>query len=102
MSELKMDSALKAKWLDALRSGPFIQGRGYLERNGEHCCLGVLCAIQDNEWKRYWDDEESLYTEALPVPLSAGLRSDECETLASMNDNGEPFSVIADYIEANL
>jgi len=101
-----MDANLKAMWVEALRSGEYKQGNGYLEKNGLHCCLGVLCAIQDSEWKRYWQDdameEEALYTEKLPPKLSASLTPTTCRHLANMNDDGSPFAEIADYIEANL
>ena len=49
-----MNAQIKKEWLEALRSGEFLQGTGrlrYSERklNGQnvkrHCCLGVLCEI---------------------------------------------------------
>lgn len=36
---------MKDKWVAALRSGKYTQGRGYLNSNGSLCCLGVLCEI---------------------------------------------------------
>lgn len=49
-----MNSEVKAKWLEALRSGEYEQGEGYLdvlEADGtrKFCCLGVLCdlAVKD-------------------------------------------------------
>lgn len=37
------------KWVTALESGEYDQGRGYLNTNTGLCCLGVLCelAVQD-------------------------------------------------------
>lgn len=32
-------------WLDALRSGEYEQGKGYLNKDGKLCCLGVLCEV---------------------------------------------------------
>lgn len=97
-----MDAGLKAKWVEALRSDKYKQGTGYLEREGRHCCLGVLCEIQDSEWRRFWDDGESLYTERLPPALGASLESTDFEELAQMNDSGKSFAEIAEHIEANL
>lgn len=38
----KLDAQVKDSWLKKLRSGTFARGRGYLCRNHEYCCLGVL------------------------------------------------------------
>lgn len=32
-------------WTEALRSGRFKQGKSYLNRDGECCCLGVACEV---------------------------------------------------------
>lgn len=37
-----MDIETKTKWIEALKSGKYVQGTGQLYRNGKHCCLGVL------------------------------------------------------------
>jgi hypothetical protein len=55
-----MDPVVKSRWLDALRSGDFEQGREFLERvdetkkffglvtkkSSKYCCLGVLASIE--------------------------------------------------------
>lgn len=48
-----MSKTLSSKWIDALRSGKYTQGRGYLKSlNNEYCCLGVLCDVIDpSKWK---------------------------------------------------
>lgn len=33
------------KWVDALRSGKYAQGMGYLNKDGKFCCLGVACDL---------------------------------------------------------
>lgn len=43
--DMTMDPKIKTDWLEALRSGEFTQGRGALQRDGEFCCLGVLCEL---------------------------------------------------------
>lgn len=37
------------KWIEALRSGEYRQGRSALCRDGGYCCLGVACAIYVDE-----------------------------------------------------
>lgn len=40
-----MDSKIKADWVARLRSKDYPQGRSYLKRGGNYCCLGVLCEM---------------------------------------------------------
>lgn len=41
-----MKAELKEKWLEALRSGKFKQGKGALRNSAdEYCCLGVFCSV---------------------------------------------------------
>jgi hypothetical protein len=44
-----MNPEVKEKWLTALRSGDYAQGKGKLERvvdgQSKYCCLGVLCDL---------------------------------------------------------
>lgn len=54
----KMDPEIKAKWIEALRSGKYKQGHSHLRQRdketGEerYCCLGVLCDIvEPNSWQ---------------------------------------------------
>lgn len=103
-----MDSVIKKKWVDALRSGKYRQARMQLkERNpGRHCsycCLGVLCNVID---PKGWDGEwfRGIETE-LPFELRRGLgiTEDQQNTLVSMNDDDlANFETIAQYIEENL
>lgn len=103
MTEAKMDAALKAKWVEALRSGKYAQGSGVLKISTSFCCLGVLCDIQAGDWDAITKDlGGSLYTEKLPKRLAAGLTADQRAKLARMNDEGIHFPEIADYIEQNL
>lgn len=61
-----MDATVKRKWVEALRSGRFQQGVGYLRKNdvvydvhdpfgvpptpvSRYCCLGVLCELAVEE-----------------------------------------------------
>ena len=51
-----MNSKVKQKWLDALRSGEYQQGDGCLYNGSRYCCLGVLTDLyiqefDDKEWE---------------------------------------------------
>lgn len=102
-----MDAQLKAKWVEALRSGEFKQASQTLQDGfGANCCLGVLARIQGenlNDWSE-GDREIS----CLASHLSGGLDAEVMLRLARMNDGGlnktqpSSFPEIADYIEANV
>lgn len=121
-----MPAELKTKWLEALRSGEYKQGRGFLYHpaTDSYCCLGVLKEVSDGDLKKTF---RSVYREGgcLPtVPTSdwyethgikgfksviPGYWSGE-QALTSMNDglvsvnraDSKSFSEIADWIEENV
>jgi hypothetical protein len=39
----------RTKWVAALRSGKYEQGKGYLRIGPRHCCLGVACELAKKE-----------------------------------------------------
>ena len=93
-----MDANLKAKWVEALRSGDFKQTtEGYFKHGKSFCCLGVLCVVAGEPPVL----EENKSGNWLFVDNEAGL-SDVSMRLASMNDDGASFADLADYIETNL
>lgn len=49
-----MNQEIKQKWLEALRSGKYEQGKYYLNRDGVYCCLGVLCDLYLKEHNLQW------------------------------------------------
>lgn len=53
-----MNQEIKAKWVEALRSGEYPQGRQYLNQNGNFCCLGVLTDLYIKEHNKEWTQEE--------------------------------------------
>lgn len=115
-----MDPALKALWIQELRSGEYQQGEGrlrYLDAGGieRFCCLGVLCNIvQPSKWDKPEDHSgvggyitliahnnagdmpSSVVYERSGLPEAAGVE------LSRMNDDGMSFETIADWIEVNL
>lgn len=113
-----MDIVWKKKWIEALRSGKYKQGRAALKevrgKTAKYCCLGVLCdlAARDGLIRRA---SKPLYdvsardfegnSGALPDHLRERLEMEKKDQshLISMNDVDEAsFSKIADWIEANL
>ena len=52
-----MRKEVMVKWVKALRSGKFKQGQGTLKQFNskgvaQHCCLGVLCELYNQEMKK--------------------------------------------------
>lgn len=78
-----MNQKIKKKWIEALRSGKYKQGKTLLRSANKFCCLGVLCDIIKNEIGINWFmNIDGVY---------------------SINDNrNKTFSEIVDYIEENL
>lgn len=124
----KLRKDVKAKWLAALRSGEYKQGRHYLARNDQYCCLGVLCevAIKDGldlkKTQHYGVKSYGVTRNDMGLPrevveyafwkkrrpsLSSGDAMVNTEDgrqrwLSTLNDNGVSFAEIADAIERDL
>ena len=90
-----MNKKIKAKWLKALRSGKFKQGKDQLRLGNRFCCLGVLCEIQRGDY----DGDKG----TPPVKLRAGLSQGQMNILIDANDLHDwSFPQIADYVEVML
>lgn len=63
-----MTKELKEKWVKALRSGEYEQGRKRLKQihfdDISYCCLGVLCDLIDPNG---WEDDPELFTPAFII-----------------------------------
>lgn len=107
-----MNPEMKQKWLEALRSGKYQQGKHYLRTTqDQYCCLGVLCDLDGVEWKRSnsgcWDPttQEGDYNF---VGLGhrqherLGITHVQSGHLMAMNDTGHTFLEIAEWIEEHL
>ena len=109
-----MNPKVKKKWLKALRSGEYRQGRDRLitepgrgrnvSDDYEFCCLGVvqnLYCLEKNETfleDKFWHPVLSQDAEEW-----AGLRYSVQGNLANLNDvNGWSFKRIANWAEKNL
>lgn len=102
-----MDTDVKKKWIAALRSGDYKQGKHYLENNftangSRFCCLGVLCKVLGLRTMRdTTDGEPVLESSPEPEQLKGIVPMGECRQLAMMNDlESKSFNQIADNIEA--
>lgn len=104
-----MKKEIRDKWVEALRSGKFPQGRGNLFNGRRYCCLGVY-AITIGCSKAHIRPHSNLHG-VLGVDLSVfntpTLRGEiVCDDLAQMNDGtgdgGRTFNEIADWIEQNI
>lgn len=109
-----MDLEWKVKWVDALRSGKYEQGRFSLRTVDDmFCCLGVLCDLVDpGDWRMDGSSAiDGIYTHgggchsgvpSRSVTEQVELNRVALDDLTNMNDRGRTFSEIADYIEENL
>lgn len=122
-----MTPELKARWVAALRSGQYAQGKGQLRRfDDTYCCLGVLANVQGCRWRPlpnvadagdgdpyYFAPEENQGLIGTLLPQwAAGLTDPQQCHLASMNDGASDdaggwtipntFAEIADWIEVHL
>ena len=121
-----MRQEIADKWAEALESGEYEQGRRALAVSDSgpvpsvrHCCLGVLCelAIADgvalDKAPAYDGTPRITYANqasTLPEEVQewAGMQTNEGtlqtygNTLSGHNDDGVPFSEIAEIIRENV
>lgn len=105
-----MQPELKKKWVEALRSGEYRQGRDrlYDATTGSHCCLGVLAEVcefprDDAKHNGYYSFGGFVLVSSLgPINSVVGLNNLETSKLIDMNDSGRSFNSIADWIEENV
>lgn len=118
-NQTKLPEDFKAKWVAALRSGEYKQGKNTLisineDKGNTYCCLGVACAIKGIAEslmirftaiaKPYCKGDNTFAD--LPDMIKSGTRASSI--LICMNDgtgvDGKAYSFaeIAEYIETNL
>lgn len=68
-----MNPEVKAKWVDALRSGKYEQSSGQLRSEDGFCCLGVLCDIYGKEKKKKSFDEYGCFLLGGAEHLAVGI-----------------------------
>jgi hypothetical protein len=122
-----MKAELKEKWVSALRSGKYRQGKAALRGcagiglsdDDSFCCLGVLVdVVSPEKWQvqpsgfgaipMESPKDEYGHFDGIAYPTvsfleSVGLEKSVADTLAMLNDDKyEDFDQIADYIESEL
>lgn len=116
-----MNKEIKAKWIQALRSGKYKQAIGSLRKPDGFCCLGVLCDLHSKETGNPWEDDGRCYDGdrhllSAAVLQWAGLKKQSNvnghpqilgDGIAHFNDGtrNKPqlaFPAIADLIEQHL
>jgi hypothetical protein len=83
---MKMNAAVKAKWLEALRSGRFPQTHGTLRDKVGYCCLGVLTELAQNEGVCKMKSLDGEHHEYLPVDSDPGLYGETAGLLGVVQD----------------
>lgn len=94
-----MDKELKAKWVKALTSGRYKQGKGALKRDGGYCCLGVLREVTPLNYGPKGNSNWFLSDKEVDA---CGLTKHIQRRLAKLNDDEVPFDMIASLIDAAL
>ena len=107
-----MNQEIKQRWIQALRSGEYQQGRENLFHCGKFCCLGVLTDLYIKEhglqWKQDSGDLWSFEEEGGVLPLSVRKWSGipepnpmigNADATVHNDQRFESFATIADYIE---
>lgn len=113
-----MDKHVAERWVQALRSGKYMQGQRELHPDSEsYCCLGVLCDLyRQEQGKGEWngrnfrapnEDITEIKTAVLPQIVAewagihdvAGEIRGTSDSLAALNDEGMGFPELADLIE---
>lgn len=112
-----MKASIKKKWVAALRSGEYEQGKFKLRREEtrtiktySYCCLGVLCDLYRKEKKIPWSKVVRVNSREYPprrVQAWSGLHSENPivsgETLSYRNDTiHNTFKEIATKIQKSL
>lgn len=116
-----MNKEIKQKWIDALTSGEYKQGRNQLKKEKDgvtrYCCLGVLCELANKEGVGNWTQDNVGYDKTLGVlpvsvmnwaelkseygiPFNINNERDLCLTV--LNDGGTSFEEIAKLIDIHL
>lgn len=111
-----MNKEISEKWVAALRSGEYHQGKGVLRtEREEYCVLGVLCDLAEGEWVKrnhrfayvLGDDQGDFYAPCSVLDW-AEIKFDYdndgfplIERVVGMNDSDSSFEHIADFIEQN-
>lgn len=113
-----MKADIKERWVEALRSGRYVQGQGKLNKGDKFCCLGVLCDLAERDGvvtshiavsgERVYSGPEGSDSSLLPRDVASWAGLDQLDPtaegvhLVEANDYGASFPTIARMIEKGL
>ena len=86
-------SRLQKKWIEALESGKYKQGTGYLCQKGpdgqfRYCCLGVLCETYNSSHKTNPIKKNLEITSIIDYESQIGLLPDKVYRAAKLYSSG--------------
>lgn len=103
----KLPKRFKERWVKALKSGRFLQGKHVLKNeDSKYCCLGVACSILTKD--NFYYPKNSSSSPFVDrdgydfIPKALKDNKDLQVKLATYNDKGKSFKWIAAYIERYL
>ena len=113
---MRMPQEIKTKWIEALRSGEYKQGREWLlDNGGGYCCLGVLqmCVLGDVErddaghperlpTAEFWKQLDPARVETSTPELALGLAEMNDGVLAGVYEGCRTFEELATIIESEV
>lgn len=108
----RMDPEVRRRWLEALRSGEYAQGIGYLRSVAGFCPLGVLLDVSSDNLEGTWNPVATNHysfdlggdrlLKEIPSDFF-GISEKNLETIMACNDRYRySFDVIATWIENNV
>lgn len=102
--ETQIKQSVKTAWVTALRSGRYRQATQHLRASGAYCCLGVLCRIAGIPLTRDGTacGPVKNYRNRDYDPIYEIVGDNKMvKVLMRMNDMGDSFDQIANWIDAN-
>jgi hypothetical protein len=101
MGALRMNPAVKERFVVALRSGRYAQVRGAFRARDGLCAMGLLAELSG--LVRWEERDPSYFAAQFPAVLAwAGMDSATAVCIARWNDSGVTFREIADRIEGRV
>lgn len=125
MALTKKQIANRKKWVDALRSGKFKQGRKTLNQANKFCCQGVACELFKDDVNGEWgknpllshhlayhnvkffkmpDEHHAAYDGIWPDEIAdlLGISETDADQLVAMNDGAGAPHLIDSYMSGHV
>lgn len=110
VNKIRMPQAVKERWISALRSGKYKQGKGsLLDDTGGYCCLGVLVKELEGKLDKLSDLAGNVRYERMPSMeflAKHGIEPSRHTTFLDVGDkeyaDSDCFEVVAENVTATL